>query len=289
MGLEQQYTIDPITAALKEDLDQLGDLTARFFVSPNQLASARIVAKQDAVVAGTQVAAEVFHRVDPDTKVEVVVSDGSKVAVGQTVLTIQGKATSLLTAERVALNFIQGLSGVATLTREFVDAVKGLPVILLDTRKTTPGLRALEKYAVRMGGGVNHRFGLFDRIMVKDNHLLSGPFASGQPDELQKAIDSVKQQYPQLLVELEADTLSQVETFLKLRGVDWILLDNMTLSDLKSAVEMRGSRGISLEASGGVNLQTVRAIAQTGVDAISVGALTHSAVAVDFSLDFHSH
>ena len=235
-----------------------------------------------AVVAGAEVSREVFVRVDRELAVEIERGDGTAVGPGDTVLTVRGRAGSILSAERVALNFLQRLSGVATLTRRFVDAVAGTPAKILDTRKTTPGLRRLEKAAVAAGGGHNHRMGLYDMVMVKDNHLLADGSAAG----LGAAIARAKAAKPGLRVELEADTLAQVRTFLALEGVDVILLDNMTPEDLRTAVEMGRGGPVQFEASGGVNLETVQAIATTGVQWISVGALTHSARAVDFSLEF---
>lgn len=271
---------DPIAIALAEDIGP-GDATVEFFIDPAQTASARIFAKENAVVAGTATAAEVFARVDPSLSVTVECADGTPVVFGDTVLTIRGPAGSILSGERVGLNFLQRLSGVATLTRRYVDIVAGTRAQILDTRKTTPGLRALEKAAVVAGGGHNHRMGLYDMVMVKDNHLLADP-------DLQSAIDRAKAARPDLRIELEADNLGQVYIFLDLRGVDVILLDNMTPQDLRAAVNLGRARGskVQFEASGGVNLETVRAIAETGVQWISVGALTHSARAVDFSLEF---
>ena len=271
---------DPIAIALAEDIGP-GDATVEFFIDPAQTASARIFAKENAVVAGAATAAETFARVDPSLAVTVERADGSLVVFGDTVLTIQGCAGSILSGERVGLNFLQRLSGVATLTRRYVDAVAGTRARILDTRKTTPGLRALEKAAVVAGGGHNHRMGLYDMVMVKDNHLLADP-------ELQSAIDRARAARPDLRIELEADNLGQVYIFLDLRGVDVILLDNMTPHDLRAAVNLGRARGsrVQFEASGGVNLDTVCAIAETGVQWISVGALTHSARAIDFSLEF---
>ena len=280
---------DPIAFALAEDLgERAEDATVAFFVPPDQMARARIFAKEPAVVAGAETAAETFRHVEPALEVAATVPDGTRVSPGDTVLTIAGRAGAILTGERVALNFLQRLSGVATLTSRYVEAVAGLNVRILDTRKTTPGLRALEKAAVRAGGGSNHRMGLFDMVMVKDNHLLAGPEAS-TPAALQAAIDRVRAAPPELRgVELEADTLEQVETFLGLRGVDWILLDNMDPDTMRRAVAMRAALGsaVRFEASGGITLETVHAAALAGVDAISVGALTHSARAVDYSLEF---
>ena len=269
---------DPIAVALAEDLGP-GDLTSRYFVG-TESRSARIFAKEPAVAAGVGTGAEVFRRVDPQLEVRVVRGDGAALMKGDTVLEISGAVRSILTAERVALNFIQRLSGTATLTRRFVEAVAGTPARILDTRKTTPGLRALEKAAVVAGGGVNHRFGLYDMVMVKDNHLATGSPA----DHLPAAIRRFRDENPGLRVELEADTLEQVRRFLTFAGVDVILLDNMTCAQMSAAVALGAGR-VQFEASGGVTLATVGAIAATGVDFISVGALTHSAPAIDFSLE----
>jgi len=274
-------THDPIAIALAEDIGR-GDLTSRYFVGTERRC-ARIFTKEPAVAAGVETAAEVFRRVDPQIGVAVIRASGSTLEKGQTVLEITGAVRSILTAERVALNFLQRLSGVATLTRRFVDAIDGAKARILDTRKTTPGLRALEKAAVVAGGGMNHRFGLFDMVMVKDNHLAVGT----ELEHLQDAIRRFREDHPGLRVELEADTLDQVRRFLTLMGVDVILLDNMTLAEMTEAVELGAGR-VQFEASGGVTLETVAAIAATGVDFISVGALTHSPRAIDFSLELHS-
>jgi len=269
---------DPIALALAEDLGS-GDLTAQFFVEQRP-ATARLFAKEPAVTAGVEIAAEVFSRVAPTAKVEILRPSGSRVVPGDSVLRVEGPLPSLLTAERVALNYLQHLSGIATLTRRFVDAIAGTRARILDTRKTVPGLRALEKAAVLAGGGSNHRMGLYDMVMVKDNHLAAGTSLS----QLQAAILRLKEAHPAVRVEIEADTLPQVESFLTLSGVDVILLDNMSLEELRSAVALSAGR-VPLEASGGVTLESVAAIAATGVDFISVGALTHSAKAVDFSME----
>jgi nicotinate-nucleotide pyrophosphorylase (carboxylating) len=275
------YAFDPIAAALAEDIGS-GDVTVEFFIDPRQQAAARIFAKEEATVAGASVAAEVFARLDPTLTVEAPQKDGSRVGPGDTVLTIRGRAGTILSGERVALNFLQQLSGVATLTSRFVAAIAGTSARILDTRKTTPGLRALEKAAVLAGGGHNHRMGLYDMVMVKDNHLL----ASSQTEALQAAIRRARTARPDIRIELEADTLEQVRAFLGLEGVDVILLDNMTPDALRAAVELGRGLPVEFEASGGVNLETIRAIAETGVHWISVGALTHSARAIDFSLEF---
>lgn len=274
----QHAAHDPIAIALAEDLGD-GDLTARFFVE-NRHGTARLFAKEPAVAAGVETAAEVFRRVAPSAGIEVLRPDGSALVPGDSVLRVEGPLPSLLSAERVALNFLQHLSGIATLTHRFVQAVAGTRARILDTRKTLPGLRLLEKAAVRAGGGTNHRMGLYDMVMVKDNHLA----ADTSLEHLQGAIFKFKQAHPKLRVELEADTLGQVESFLTLSGVDVILLDNMSLAELRAAVALSAGR-VPLEASGGVTLETVAAIAATGVDYISAGALTHSARAVDFSME----
>lgn len=269
---------DPISLALAEDIGP-GDLTAQYFVE-NRPARARLFAKETAVAAGVETAAEVFRRVHPGIQVGVERPSGTALVRGDTVLTVDGPLPSLLTAERVALNFLQHLSGIATLTSHFVAAVAGTKARILDTRKTIPGLRLLEKAAVVSGGGTNHRMGLYDMVMVKDNHLASGT----TPAQLQEAIQRFKKAHPTVRIELEADRLDQVRDFLKMEGVDVILLDNMSLEDLREAVRLSGGKTL-LEASGGVTLETVTAIAATGVDFISSGALTHSARSIDFSME----
>ena len=233
------------------------------------------------MIAGTETAAEVFRRVDANLRTSILTPDGSAIEKGSVVLEIQGAARSILKAERVALNFLQRLSGIATLTRQFVEAAGKSRAKILDTRKTTPGLRDLEKAAVVAGGGFNHRFGLYDMVMVKDNHLL------GRPDfsELNAVVQRVRQERPNVSIEVEADNLEQVRAFLQIEGVAVILLDNMEPAGMREAIAMRKDNPVKFEASGGVTLKTVRQIAATGVDFISVGALTHSARAIDLSLE----
>ena len=240
----------------------------------------RIIARERAIVAGGQTAAEVFRRVNPKLNVEVLQPDGAALLGGETILEVRGAAGSILTAERVALNFLQRLSGIATLTRQFVDAAGRSRAKILDTRKTTPGLRALEKAAVVAGGGANHRFGLHDMVLVKDNHLNASSGFSG----FAGAIQQLREQRPGIRIEVEADRLEQVRSFLEIDGVDVILLDNMKPSEMREAVAL-GKDKVKFEASGGVTLKNVRQIAATGVDYISVGALTHSARAIDLSLE----
>ena len=268
---------DLISLALAEDIGS-GDVTCRWFTGPDRLARATIIAKQACCFAGCGVAAEVFRRLG--VTVRETRADGAALQDRDPVLEVSGSASSILTAERTALNFIQRLSGVATLARTYVEAVVGTGAVILDTRKTTPGMRVMEKAAVAAGGATNHRTGLYDMVMVKDNHLAAGTSWS----DIQAAIDLAKADRPELRIEIEADTLEQADQFFAMRGVDVVLLDNMPLEWLRKAVRRRPAH-IRLEASGGVTLQTVRAIAETGVDFISVGALTHSAPAADFSLE----
>jgi nicotinate-nucleotide pyrophosphorylase (carboxylating) len=268
---------DPIAIALAEDIGSR-DITTEHFVPAEAQAVGLIVAREPAVVAGTETAAEVFRRVGPSLAAKILVGDGSRLGAGDAVIEISGKVRPILTAERVALNFLQRLSGIATLTRQFVDAADNPRVKILDTRKTTPGLRALEKAAVVAGGGASHRFDLAEMVLVKDNHLTAGC-------DLRHAIATVHANRPDIRVELEADTLDQVRAFLAVEGVDVILLDNMSPEMLRESVVLRGNSRVQFEASGGVTLASIRAIAATGVDFISVGALTHSAPAIDFSLE----
>lgn len=271
-----------IRMALQEDIGE-GDVTSAYFIPEDKMARAFLSVRHEGVVSGVSIAEKVFTEVDPTLEVQVLVEDGSRVGEGALLMCIEGKARSILTAERTALNFLQRLSGVATLTARYVEEVKHTRARILDTRKTTPGYRSLEKQAVLDGGGTNHRMGLYDRAMVKDNHLA----AEGGLESLQAAIRLVKSEKSHVEVELEADRLEQVADFLELEGVDYILLDNMSLVDLREAVVLgKKNPKIRLEASGGVNLNTVRDIAETGVDFISVGALTHSAPALDIGLDF---
>ena len=275
----KSVSLNPIDIALREDIGE-GDLSSDFFVPKNQQATARIVAGERAVIAGIETAAEVFRRVDPQTRVSPLRKDGEEINAGSTVLELHGRTRSILKAERVALNFLQRLSGIATLTRKFVDAAANEHVKILDTRKTTPGLRALEKAAVVAGGGVNHRFGLFDMVMLKDNHLA----ANDGFQALARAVRKFREATPNIQIEIEADNLKQVRAFLEIDGIDMILLDNMKPAEIREAVAM-GKDKVKFEASGGVNLKNVGQIAATGVDYISVGALTHSPKAIDFSLE----
>ena len=268
--------LDPVDIALAEDVGS-GDLTSLFFIPGTRVSKGRIFAKETCVLAGTDLVRRIYQKLDPSLELKVLKQDGAALDPGESVIELSGFTRSILTGERVALNFIQRLSGVATLTAQFVRAVNGTGATILDTRKTTPGLRALEKAAVKTGGGRNHRMGLYDGVMVKDNHLLAKP-------EIQQAVRAIRRDHPHILIELEADSIDQVRDFVDLEGVDVILLDNMTLDQLRACVSLKRS-GLKFEASGGVSLTTVRQIAETGVDFISVGQLTHSARAIDFSLE----
>jgi nicotinate-nucleotide pyrophosphorylase (carboxylating) len=272
---------DPIASALKEDIGN-GDITTEFFVPEALHASGRIVAHEPGVVAGTKTAAEVFRKVDPATAVQIVRPDGEPVVAGDVVIEVRGLARSILKAERVALNFLQRLCGIATLTRQFVDAVGNHPAKILDTRKTTPGLRVLEKAAVIAGGGVNHRSGLFDMILVKDNHLAALGGLSGFDDQIRR----LRKARPNIRIEVEADDLEQARAFVEIDGIDVILLDNMVPAQIREALALRRNN-IKFEASGGITLKNVRRIAATGVDYISIGALTNGARAIDLGLEMN--
>ena len=270
---------DPIDIALREDLGE-GDTTTQFFVRGDLRALGRIVARERAVLAGTETAAGVFRRLNPTLNVEILQPDGTALSGGETILEVRGAAASILTAERVALNFLQRLSGIATLTRQFVEAIGKSRATILDTRKTTPGLRALEKAAVVAGGGSNHRSTLSDMVLIKDNHLSAGAGFSG----FVAAIERLRRERPGLRIEVEAEKLEQVRSFLEIDGIDVILLDNMEPTEMREAVAA-GKGKVKFEASGGITLKNVRRIAATGVDYISVGALTHSARGIDLSLE----
>ena len=279
--LPHHLVAEHVRAALAEDVGT-GDVTTQATVPERAMAEAAMVARQNMVVCGLQFAEAAFQQLEPATRVHRFAEDGLRVPAKATLLRVRGPARALLTAERVALNFVQRLSGVASAAASFVEAVAGTEAIILDTRKTTPGWRDLEKYAVRCGGAQNHRFGLWDMVLIKDNHLAA--LRDAQPNAIAAAVRAARKKFPALKVEVEADTLEQVEQAIA-AGADIVLLDNMSLDELRSAVHIGRGR-VKLEASGGVNLKTVRAIAETGVDYISVGAMTHSAPSMDIGLDF---
>jgi nicotinate-nucleotide pyrophosphorylase (carboxylating) len=265
-----------VRRALTEDIGT-GDITTLLTVPAETEARAVMVAKAAGVVAGLPVAAEVYRQIDPQVVVSFEVEDGEPVTAGQILCRLNGRAQSLLTGERVALNFVQRLSGIATKTNRFVQLAAGTQARIVDTRKTTPGLRSLEKYAVRVGGGHNHRFGLYDAVLIKDNHIQA---AGG----IEPAVQAALSQAPHTMtITVECDTLAQVREAVAV-GADIVLLDNMTPEQIRQAITLIDGQALT-EASGGVNEETVAAIARTGVDIISVGALTHSAVALNISLD----
>ena len=277
-ALPQPLVYRAVSAALDEDLGLAGDITTEATVPADQTAEAAIVARAPGTIAGLALAEAAFKSFDHDATVEAAAPDGSDVEAGRTVATVAGKARALLTGERVALNFLCRLSGIATLTRAYTRAVAGTGARICCTRKTTPGLRAFEKYAVRAGGGMNHRFGLHDAVLIKDNHIAA---AGG----LAEAIERARARAGHMVkIEVEVDTLAQLDALLK-RPVDAVLLDNMDPETLAEAVARVDGRMLT-EASGGISLETVRGIAETGVDLISVGALTHSAKTLDLGLDF---
>lgn len=267
-----------VRLALQEDLGAAGDITTNATVPADAKAKAVIASRSDGVIAGIQFAEIAFKSLDRAIRFDIKASDGTAVEKGDVVARISGSARAILSAERVALNYMGRLCGIATLTRAYVDAVAKTKAKIADTRKTTPGLRMFEKFAVRCGGGVNHRIGLYDAILIKDNHIAA---AGG----VARAITAARAEAPHLVkVQVEVDTLEQLREALAF-DIDAVLLDNMTLAELKTAVAMVNGKAI-VEASGGVTLRTVRAIAETGVDLISVGALTHSAPVLDLGLDF---
>ena len=270
-----------VAAALAEDLGP-GDATTLALVDPHAVATGEVLAREACRVAGATVGKCVLERVDPSLAVEIVAPDGSDVAPGGTILTVRGKAASILTAERTALNFMQRLCGIATLTSRFVAATREYGTLILDTRKTTPNLRLFEKYAVLCGGGTNHRFGLYDRVLIKDNHRRL--WQGGDPDRLDLAVAAARKAFPSLAVEVEVESLAECVSALRGRP-EWVMLDNMGCGLMRECVAL--CKGISkTEASGGITLERAREAAATGVDAISLGCLTHSARAVDLSLEW---
>jgi nicotinate-nucleotide pyrophosphorylase (carboxylating) len=270
-----------VQPALAEDVGS-GDITTQATVPSSARAKAVMIAREPLVVAGLPVAEAVFRELSTAVDVGLSAKEGDRVKAGQPLLQVSGPAQPILTGERVALNFIQRLSGVATFTCQFVDAVQGTRAKILDTRKTTPGLRRLEKYAVTCGGGCNHRQGLYDNVLIKDNHL--AVLQNEKPNPVAAAVRRARERCAGFRIEVEADTLEQVEQALE-AGADILLLDNMNLVQMRVAVQLAKGRA-DIEASGGVNLANVRQIAETGVDYISIGAITHSARAVDIALDF---
>lgn len=270
-----------VRAALKEDVGH-GDVTTNAVVPGEARASAEMRAREPLVFCGAEFVRETFRQLSEETQVEFAAQDGQPVEAGAVLCRVQGRAGPVLTAERVALNFAQRLSAVSTQTSRFVKEVAGLQTRILDTRKTTPGWRHFEKYAVRCGGGTNHRFGLYDLVLIKDNHLAA--LRDAAPNAIATAVSRARKACPHLNIEVEVDNLEQLDHALA-ANADFVLLDNMSVEILREAVARCKGRVLT-EASGGVNLRTVREIAATGVDFVSVGALTHSAGSVDIGLDF---
>jgi nicotinate-nucleotide pyrophosphorylase (carboxylating) len=282
-----------VLLALEEDLcDAVNmttqrrlDATSEAFVDEDRRAYGEIYTKQEmCVVSGTTVAKAVLKAVDPKISVKILKRDGEIALKGEPIMTFRGKARSILSAERTALNFMQRMCATATLTRKFVDAVAKYKTMILDTRKTTPGLRVFEKYAVLCGGGTNHRMGMYDRVLMKDNHRRL--WRGGDPDALDKAVEAARKAFPKLAVEVEVENLRECQSAVKAKP-EWIMLDNMSCADMKKCVKI--CKGISLtEASGGITLERAKEVASTGVDAISLGCLTHSAPSIDLTLEWRS-
>ena len=275
-----------VKTALDEDLGKPWcDATSVALVDPKAVATGEIYSKgTGCVVAGATVAAAVLKAVDPRIQVKILKKDGSVVKPHETILTFRGKARSILAAERTALNFMQRMCATATLTKKFVDATKRYGTLILDTRKTTPGLRVFEKYAVTCGGGTNHRFGMFDRVLMKDNHRRL--WKGGDPDELDQAVVAARKRFPKLAVEVEVESLRECASALKARP-EWIMLDNMSCADMRKCVKLCKGK-VKTEASGGITLERAKEVAATGVTAISLGCLTHSAGTIDLSLEWRN-
>jgi len=275
------YTL--VKQSLEEDI-QTGDVTTDVSVNQEVSATGFITAREAGVIAGLPLVSKIYNELDSEVCVKLLVADGQIVEAGQKIASLTGKAASLLTCERTVLNFLQQLSGIASLTAKYVEKVSGAECIVLDTRKTLPGYRALAKYAVRCGGGFNHRMGLYDRILIKDNHWASRVMP------LSELVATGRQKYPELEIEIEVDTLEQLTEILPLK-VDWILLDNFTIEQVADAISLRETLEpagwkTKFESSGNIDLETVSGYAQAGVDAVSVGRLTHSVIAMDIGLDF---
>lgn len=268
-----------IKIALEEDVRD-GDHTSLACIPKDAVGTARLLIKQDGILAGVPVAIAVFAAVDSDLEMDIILEDGDKMKVGDVAFTVTGSAISILTAERLVLNCMQRMSGIATLTNQYAKAIEGTGTTVIDTRKTTPGIRLLEKYAVKVGGGGNHRMGLYDMIMIKDNHI---DFSGGIAQAIDRTKKYLEQKDLDLKIEVETRNIDEVKQVLKAGGVHRIMLDNYTPEEMKEAVELIAGK-YETEASGGIVLETIRSYAETGVDFISVGALTHSATSLDISL-----
>jgi len=277
--LDKQYIDQFIISSLNEDVGD-GDHTSLATIPAETTGKAKLLVKDSGILAGVELAAEIFKIVDDRLKVSVYLQDGAKIKYGDIAFEVEGSAQSILKAERLVLNCMQHMSGVATRTREIVDVLKGTNTKVLDTRKTTPGMRYLEKWAVRIGGGVNHRFGLYDMILIKDNHV---DYAGGISEAIEGAKNYLAANHKKLAIEIEVRNIEEVDEVLQNGGVDRILLDNFNFSDLRDAVDMIEGKFIT-EASGGITIDNVREYAECGVDYVSIGALTHSVKSLDLSL-----
>lgn len=277
--MDKEFLREHIQQALKEDI-QSGDYSSLACIEASFQRKVKLMAKQSGILCGVDVFCMVFQELEPEVKIEKLMQDGDKLEYGDIILRISGSARNILSAERTALNYIQLLSGIATTTNEYVSILDGMHTKLLDTRKTTPGLRMLEKYAVKIGGAVNHRFGLFDMIMLKDNHI---DFAGGITQAINRTNQYLKDNNLNLKIEIEVRNFEELDEVLKVGNVDRIMLDNFTPEDLKRAVEIINGR-YETEGSGGINKATLKTYAESGVDFISVGALTHHISALDISL-----
>ena len=268
-----------INLAFAEDVGE-GDHTTLCSIPESAIGQAKLIIKETGILAGVEVGVKVFHKLDPQLKIDVLIKDGSKVAPGDVVFTVEGKVQSILQAERTVLNIMQRMSGIATTTCKYVSLIAGTGAKVLDTRKTTPGMRLLEKQAVKMGGGENHRIGLFDMILLKDNHI---DFAGGIENAIMGAKKYLKEKDKSLKIEVEVRDMDELNEVLRVGGVDRVMLDNFTPENTRKAVKHVNGR-IELESSGGITIETIRSYAETGVDYISVGALTHSVKGLDMSL-----
>ena len=280
---EENWISTLVKQSLEEDI-KTGDVTTDVTVNHEVSATGFIAARESGFIAGLPLVSKIYNELDSGVCVKLLMTDGQRVEAGQKIVSLIGKAASLLTGERTVLNFLQQLSGIATLTAKYVEQVSGTDCMVLDTRKTLPGYRALAKYAVRCGGGFNHRMGLYDRILMKDNHWASRDLS------LAELVATGRQKYPELAIEIEVDTMEQLAEILPLK-IDWILLDNFTHEQVAEAISLRRTLETDgwktkFESSGNINLETVSGYAQTGVDAVSVGRLTHSVIAMDIGLDF---
>ncbi|MDR0799279.1 MAG: carboxylating nicotinate-nucleotide diphosphorylase [Dysgonamonadaceae bacterium] len=279
--MKQELIDELIRLAFKEDIGE-GDHTTLSTIPETAEGKMQLLVKEDGIIAGIAIAEQIFHTFDPELKVNILIHDGVAVKYGDIAFTVAGKVQSLLQTERLVLNVMQRMSGIATTTHRYMERLKGTRTKVLDTRKTTPGMRILEKEAVRIGGGTNHRIGLFDMILLKDNHI---DFAGGLENAINRAKDYAKSKGKQLPVEVEVRNFDELDKVLKIGGIDRIMLDNFSIEDTRKAVEKVSGR-YPLESSGGITYDTIRAYAETGVDFISVGALTHSVKSLDMSLKY---